>query len=69
MAQIFRGAAPGELPIEEPTHYAFAINLKTAMALSLTVPLAPTQTRSYVRPFASPEPVGIRIGETARSSF
>ena len=38
VAQIFRGAAPGDLPIEQPTHYGFAINLKTANALGLTVP-------------------------------
>jgi putative ABC transport system substrate-binding protein len=38
VAQIFRGAPPGDLPIEQPTHYEFAINLKTAKALGLTIP-------------------------------
>ena len=38
VARIFWGAAPGDLPIEQPTHYKFAINLKTAKALGLTVP-------------------------------
>jgi putative tryptophan/tyrosine transport system substrate-binding protein len=38
VARIFRGAVPGELPIEEPTHYRFAVNLKTATALGLTIP-------------------------------
>jgi hypothetical protein len=33
---IFRGTSPCELPIEEPPHYAFVINLKTAKALGLT---------------------------------
>jgi putative ABC transport system substrate-binding protein len=38
VARIFRGASPGELPIEGPTHFDFVVNLKTAKALGLTVP-------------------------------
>ena len=38
VARIFRGAAAGDLPIEQPTHYEFAVNLKTAKALGLTIP-------------------------------
>jgi putative ABC transport system substrate-binding protein len=38
LARIFRGAKPGELPIERPEHYQFAINLRTAKALGLTIP-------------------------------
>ena len=38
VARILNGAAPGELPIEEPTHFGFAINLKTAKTLDLTLP-------------------------------
>ena len=38
VARIFRGATAGELPIEGPTRYEFAVNLKTAKALGLTVP-------------------------------
>jgi putative ABC transport system substrate-binding protein len=38
VAHIFRGAPPGELPIEGPTHFDFVVNLKTAKALGLTVP-------------------------------
>ena len=40
VVQIFRGAAPGDLPMEQPTHFKFTINLKTATALGLTVPPA-----------------------------
>jgi putative tryptophan/tyrosine transport system substrate-binding protein len=38
--RIFRGASPGELPMEQPTHFKFTINLKTASALDLTIPPA-----------------------------
>ena len=38
VAKIFHGAAPGDLPIEQPTHYQLAVNLKTAAALGLTIP-------------------------------
>jgi putative tryptophan/tyrosine transport system substrate-binding protein len=37
VAGIFRGVAPGELPIETPARFELAINLKTAQALGLTI--------------------------------
>jgi putative ABC transport system substrate-binding protein len=40
ISRIFRGAAPGELPIEQPTVFEFAVNQKIAKSLDVDIPAA-----------------------------
>ena len=36
--RVLRGAKPVDLPVQAPTKYETAVNLKTAKALGLTIP-------------------------------
>jgi putative ABC transport system substrate-binding protein len=46
--KILKGAKPGDIPFQSPTRLEFVINLRTAQALGLTIPLSVLQQATEV---------------------
>jgi ABC-type uncharacterized transport system substrate-binding protein len=40
VAKVLRGISPSDIPVEQPTQFELAINLRTAKAIGVTLPVS-----------------------------
>jgi putative ABC transport system substrate-binding protein len=40
VAKVLRGVSPSDIPVEQPTQFELAINLRTAKAIGVTLPVS-----------------------------
>jgi putative ABC transport system substrate-binding protein len=48
LLKLLRGAKPADIPVEQPTKFELAVNLKTAKMLGLTIPTSLLATTAEV---------------------